>query len=116
MALNSEGPVPGESAVHRRVRARGEEVRGFILANIERNPGDIARLVTEQFDINRQAANKHLKNLVAEGALLAEGRTQYRSINSQHFMAEIYQSVLNSRRIWSGRAVFPHRSEISRGT
>jgi anti-sigma regulatory factor (Ser/Thr protein kinase)/biotin operon repressor len=63
---------------HRRVRARGEEVRGFILTNIERNSGDIARLVAEQFKISRQAANKHLKNLVAEGSLVPEGQTRYR--------------------------------------
>ena len=78
MESNTESPVSGDSIVHRRVRARGAEVRSFILANIERNPGDIAHLVAERFGISRQAANKHLKNLVAEGALLPEGRTRYR--------------------------------------
>jgi anti-sigma regulatory factor (Ser/Thr protein kinase) len=79
MELSSTaGSVSEESAVHRRVRARGEEVRGFILTNIEKNPGDIAHLVAERFSITRQAANKHLKNLVAEGALLPEGMTRYR--------------------------------------
>jgi anti-sigma regulatory factor (Ser/Thr protein kinase) len=67
-----------ETARHRRVRARGEEIRCFILANIEKNSGDIAHLVGERFGISRQAANKHLKNLVAEGALLPEGKTRYR--------------------------------------
>ena len=78
MELNTEGPVSGDSIVHRRVRARGEEVRSFILANIEKNPGDIAHLIAERFGISRQAANKHLKKLVAEGALLPEGKTRYR--------------------------------------
>lgn len=76
--LNTAGSVSEDATVHRRVRARGEEVRGFILTNIEKNPGDIAHLVAERFDITRQAANKHLKNLVAEGALLPEGKTRYR--------------------------------------
>ena len=71
-------PVSKDSAIHRGVRARGEEVRGFILANVERNPGDITRLVAERFGISRQAANKHVRNLVTEGALLPEGRTRYR--------------------------------------
>ncbi len=60
------------------MRARGEEIRLFILANIEKNPGDIAHVVAERFAISRQAANKHLKNLVADGALLPEGMTKYR--------------------------------------
>jgi anti-sigma regulatory factor (Ser/Thr protein kinase) len=79
MALfNATGSDSEGSTVHRRVRARGEEVRGFILTNIEKNPGDIAHLVAERFGITRQAANKHLKNLVTEGALLPEGQTRYR--------------------------------------
>ena len=78
MEFNAEGSASEDSTVHRRVRARGAEVRGFILANIERNPGNIAHLVAERFGISRQAANKHLKNLVAEGALLPEGKTRYR--------------------------------------
>jgi len=63
---------------HRRVRARGEEVRGFILANLEKNPADITHLVSTKFGITRQAANKHVKNLVFEGALVPEGKTRYR--------------------------------------
>jgi anti-sigma regulatory factor (Ser/Thr protein kinase)/biotin operon repressor len=75
---NTAISVSDDSAIHRRVRARGEEVRGFILANVEKNPGDITHLVAERFEISRQAANKHIKNLVTEGALLTEGRTRYR--------------------------------------
>jgi anti-sigma regulatory factor (Ser/Thr protein kinase) len=77
---NTEGSGSGSEkpAARRRVRARGEEVRGFILTNIEKHPGDIARLIAERFGTTRQAANKHLKNLVAEGVLLPEGKTRYR--------------------------------------
>src|ERR1039457_6487151 len=56
----------------------GEEIRGFILTNTEKHSSDIARLVGEHFAISRQAVNKHLKNLVAEGALVPEGKTMYR--------------------------------------
>ncbi len=60
-----------------RVRARGEEVRAFILQNVEKHP-DVSHLVATHFDISRQAANKHLQKLVVEGALTPEGRTRYR--------------------------------------
>ena len=73
-----ETPGSEDSVVHRRMRARGEEVRNFILASIEKNPNDIASVVSAQFHITRQAANKHLKNLVAECALLPEGNTRHR--------------------------------------
>ena len=65
------------SPKRRRVRARGEEIRGFILLNVEKHP-DISTLVSAQFNISRQAANKHLHKLVAEGALKPEGKTRYR--------------------------------------
>ncbi len=72
------GREGSDDSTHRRVSTRGEEVRTFILANIQKHPGNIAALVGEEFGITRQAANKHLKNLVAEGALLAEGHTRDR--------------------------------------
>lgn len=62
----------------RRVRARGEEVRRFILNTVEKSRSDIAHTVAAHFGITRQAANKHLKNLVDEGALIAEGNTRHR--------------------------------------
>lgn len=70
--------LDSEPAHHRRVRARGAEIRNFILTNIEKNSGDITHVVGERFGISRQAVNKHLKNLVTEGALVPEGRTKYR--------------------------------------
>jgi len=61
-----------------RVRARGEEIRKFILLNVEKHP-DISHLAATHFNVSRQAANKHLKKLVVEGALLPEGMTRYRT-------------------------------------
>lgn len=60
------------------VRVRGEEVRKFILSNVSAHQGDIARVVMDEFAITRQAVNKHLKNLVDEGALVATGATSAR--------------------------------------
>jgi hypothetical protein len=62
-----------------RVRIRGEEVRGFILKNVENHSTDIAKIAANHFHITRQAVNKHLKRLVSEQALTEEGQTRNRS-------------------------------------
>lgn len=61
-----------------RIRARGEEIRQFILEHVEAHPSDIARLATEKFQISRQAISKHLQKLTAEGALEESGQTRSR--------------------------------------
>ena len=61
-----------------RVRARGEDVRRFIVEHVERHSGDISRIAAEHFDITRQAVNKHLKRLVLEGCLTETGNTRNR--------------------------------------
>jgi anti-sigma regulatory factor (Ser/Thr protein kinase) len=79
MELLRDIPPDTETTSKRRwrVRARGEEVRNFILANVDKH-NDISHLTAEHFNVSRQAANKHLQKLVAEGALLPEGKTRYR--------------------------------------
>lgn len=59
-----------------KARARGEDVRSYILNNVERHPSDIARVTASQFDITRQAVNKHLQRLIAEKALSRSGSTR----------------------------------------
>jgi anti-sigma regulatory factor (Ser/Thr protein kinase) len=59
-----------------KVRSRGEKIRSYIIEHVETHPRDIAKLTATHFSITRQAVNKHLNNLVSEGALLAEGRTR----------------------------------------
>lgn len=59
-----------------RVRSRGENIRRFIINNVEKNPRDIARVTADKFGITRQAVNKHLKKLVDEHALVSQGNTR----------------------------------------
>lgn len=61
-----------------RIRPKGEQVRNYILLNVVKHADDIARRTAQRFNISRQAANKHLQRLVAEGALLTEGNTRSR--------------------------------------
>ena len=59
-----------------RVRARGEDIRRYILDNVEKHPGDIGRVAAEKFGVTRQAINKHLQRLTAENALAETGKTR----------------------------------------
>ncbi len=61
-----------------RVRARGEDIRRFILEHVEKHPADISKVTAEQFVITRQAVNKHLQKLTSEHALAETGRTRNR--------------------------------------
>jgi anti-sigma regulatory factor (Ser/Thr protein kinase) len=60
-----------------RLRTRSEEIRAFILKHAGED--GLAAKISEKFDISRQAANRHLKNLTGEGVLAADGKTRQRS-------------------------------------
>ena len=62
-----------------RVRARGEDIRRYILEHVAKHPGDIARITAEKFGITRQAVNKHLLKLSSEKALGIAGNTRNRT-------------------------------------
>jgi anti-sigma regulatory factor (Ser/Thr protein kinase) len=58
------------------VRKRGEDIRQFILDNVEHNPKDVVSLTSRAYGISRQAVNKHIKRLVEQNALLERGATR----------------------------------------
>jgi len=60
-----------------RLRKRGEEVRQFILENVETNPKEFISLASKHFQITRQAVNKHIKLLVEHGALKRVNKGHY---------------------------------------
>jgi biotin operon repressor len=60
-----------------KIRKRSEDIRVFILDHISQE--GIAFKISQKFGISRQAANRHLKNLTGEGALVADGQTRKRS-------------------------------------
>lgn len=59
-----------------KVLSRGEEIRRFILDNVERHPSAIGKITADHFKITRQAINKHLQNLCTEHALKEAGKTR----------------------------------------
>jgi len=60
------------------VRARGEDIRRYILEKVAEHPADIAKVAAEHFCISRQAVAEHLRKLVLEGSLSAKGNTRNR--------------------------------------
>lgn len=61
-----------------KLRKRGEQIRQFILDRVADHPMDIALLTAQNFDITRQAVNKHIQYLIAQNALQATGATSQR--------------------------------------
>lgn len=61
-----------------RVRARGEDIRRFILEHVEKHPNDVTRVAAEHFQVTRQAVNKHLQRLTSEKSLSEAGKTRSR--------------------------------------
>ena len=59
-------------------RKRGRAIRDYIVAHVRANPENIAQICADQFGISRQAVNKHLGRLVADGLLTAQGATRNR--------------------------------------
>jgi len=62
-----------------RVRSRGEDVRKYIIENVEKFPNDISKKTAQRFGISRQAVNKHLRRLTDEKALSETGETRSRA-------------------------------------
>ncbi len=62
-----------------RVRARGEDIRSFILEHVEKHPNDISKLTAAHFSITRQAVNKHLRRLILGKSLTETGETRKRA-------------------------------------
>jgi anti-sigma regulatory factor (Ser/Thr protein kinase) len=60
------------------LRKRGEEIRQFILDNVEHHPKDVVTLTSDAFAISRQAVNKHIKRLVEQKVLLVRGPARSR--------------------------------------
>lgn len=68
-------------------RPKPQEVKEFILGNVEADPKRMAFLVAERFGISTQAANLHLKKLEGEGLLTSEGKTR----GKRYFLKKILE-------------------------
>lgn len=59
-----------------RIYAKSEEIRQFILNQVDKHTDNLAKITAEHFGVTRQAINKHLKKLTEEELLIEYGNTQ----------------------------------------
>lgn len=57
-------------------KEKNEAIRKFIIKNVPDNPSGITEFVCNEYEISRQAVNKHMRELVSEGYLIAEGKAR----------------------------------------
>ena len=60
-----------------RIRKRGEQIREFIIENVEGKPNNLVALTVDKFHISRQAAHSHIKKLVEQGTLVRSRSGHY---------------------------------------
>jgi len=99
-----------------RLRKRGEEVRQFILENVETNPKEFISLASKHFQITRQAVNKHIRLLVEQGALkrVNKGHYEHASVAewSDTFLIE---NTPSEDVVWREK-IAPHVSQLPDNT
>lgn len=76
-------------------RPSANEVREFVINNVEAHPNDIVKQVRERFGISRQSANNHLRKLVKEEVLDATGRTKARKYKLHNFIDTYFDEVVS---------------------
>lgn len=70
--------------------SRGTDIRQFILRSVSAHPRDLVSFVARRFDISRQAAGRHVRELVASGQIEATGERKER----QYELAVLAQHVI----------------------
>jgi hypothetical protein len=58
------------------LRTKSQEIREFIIQEVDRGSTSVVRAASEQFGISRQAVNRYLRQLVAGGVATSEGKTK----------------------------------------
>lgn len=61
-----------------RLSKNSSTIRDFIVFNLEAHEKNIGRLVSEQFNVSRVTATKHLQRLIDDGLIEAKGKTKDR--------------------------------------
>lgn len=85
------------------LRKKTEDIRRFIMANVQQYPKEIAHVTAQQFSITRQAVNKHIQCLVEQKVLAFSGTTRnkvYRLQSTEWTNAYVLNKNLEEQVIW----------------
>jgi anti-sigma regulatory factor (Ser/Thr protein kinase) len=83
---------------------RGEEIRTFLIQQIQNGSPSLVRDASQKFKISRQAVNRYLKQLAEEGIIISKGITKNRKYQLKNLAS--YSSVfklspgLQEDKIW----------------
>jgi anti-sigma regulatory factor (Ser/Thr protein kinase) len=80
-----------------------DEIRQFILENVEDHPADITSFVSNTFGISRQASHRHVQKLVQDGLLIPHGTTRDRTYEVKPlvvFSKNLPLSGLEEDKVW----------------
>jgi len=80
-----------------------EDIRQFILENIEEHPGDITAFVSAKYGISRQAVHRHIQKLIKEGLVITHGTTRNRKYQVKplvDFSIELPLRELEEDKVW----------------
>jgi anti-sigma regulatory factor (Ser/Thr protein kinase) len=93
--------------------ARGQEIRQFILAQVDEHPHNITQLTAKHFSMTRQGVNLHLQRLLADSDLVRQGQTR----RTRFFLAlkktwqKRYSRNQSESDVWEND-VFPQISDL----
>ena len=100
-------------------RERGRAIREYIVAQVASHPDDIGHVSAKHFGISRQAVNKHLNRLIADGLLAGQGTTRNRRYSLAESLREIVVVPLvdgtEEDTVWR-REIEPLLSDLPRST
>jgi len=86
-----------------KTQEKTEQIRQFILENVEDHPTDITSVVSVEFSISRQASHRHIQKLVQDGFLIPNGVTRNRTYDVKP-VAQFYKLLklkgLEEDKVW----------------
>jgi len=92
-----------------------QEIRDFIIANVESNPSTITRMAASHFGISRQSVNRYLLNMRSEGLIEAKGERRnmsysLKSLVDKSFVIKITKG-LEEDQVWR-QYLYPLATEV----
>jgi len=85
-------------------RKRTQDIRTFLVLNVREHPKDIVKVTTNEFNISRQAVNRHIHALVNKGFLKASGNTKARKYELVPLMRKSFKYIvddtLEEHKVW----------------